>query len=259
MMTQISLPLSPARLAAVSNAYSQTRRAKQMRTGLGVVIFIMLSLLSAWKTEVSPSLLYSGIPRFVDYLCNLVPSLSLSTFAADMGEWYWGLRRWTRLLIDTILIAYVGTLSGTLIGGYLSYLASADLNKSKWLVFVTRRVLEFCRTVPEIVFALIFVVAFGLGPVPGVLAIMIHTIGAIGKLFAEVNENASPSGRRDRIYWCGLACNNDFRRAAAGFTQLYFLCAAALRGEYQRRRRDGICWGGRDWSGIGNCHPPVLL
>lgn len=190
-MTQISLPLSPERLALVSDAYSKTRRAKQMRTGLGAVIFIVLSLVSAWKAEVSLPLFYDGIPRFLDYVWNLVPSLSMSTFAADMGEWYWGLQRWTRLLIDTILIAYVGTLSGTLIGGYLSYLASANLNKSTWLVFVTRRFLEFCRTVPEIVFALIFVVAFGLGPVPGVLAIMIHTIGAMGKLFAEVNENVS--------------------------------------------------------------------
>jgi phosphonate transport system permease protein len=55
--------------------------------------------------------------------------------------------------------------------------------------FAARRFLEFCRTVPEIVFALIFVVAFGLGPVPGVLAIMIHTVGALGKLFSEVVEN----------------------------------------------------------------------
>jgi len=49
--------------------------------------------------------------------------------------------------------------------------------------------MEFSRTVPEIVFALIFVFAFGLGPVAGVLAIAIHTMGALGKLFAEVVEN----------------------------------------------------------------------
>ena len=55
--------------------------------------------------------------------------------------------------------------------------------------FVTRRCLEFSRTVPEIVFALIFVIAFGLGPVPGVLAIALHTMGALGKLFSEVVEN----------------------------------------------------------------------
>jgi len=57
------------------------------------------------------------------------------------------------------------------------------------LTFLVKRTLEFARTVPEIVFALIFVVAFGLGPIPGVLAIAIHTIGALGKLFAEVVEN----------------------------------------------------------------------
>jgi phosphonate transport system permease protein len=45
--------------------------------------------------------------------------------------------------------------------------------------------------VPDIVFALIFVVAFGLGPLPGVLALAIHTTGALGKLFAEVVENVS--------------------------------------------------------------------
>ena len=49
--------------------------------------------------------------------------------------------------------------------------------------------LEFCRTVPDIVFALIFVFAFGLGALPGVLAITLHSIGTLGKLFAEVNEN----------------------------------------------------------------------
>ena len=48
---------------------------------------------------------------------------------------------------------------------------------------------EFCRTVPGIVFALIFVIAFGLGPMAGVFAIMIHTTGALGKLYSEVVEN----------------------------------------------------------------------
>jgi phosphonate transport system permease protein len=56
-------------------------------------------------------------------------------------------------------------------------------------VFATRRLLEFSRTVPEIVFALIFVVAFSLGTLPGILALAIHTTGALGKLFAEVVEN----------------------------------------------------------------------
>ena len=66
---------------------------------------------------------------------------------------------------------------------------AAKLEKRGWVRATSRRLLEFCRTVPEIVFALLFVVAFGLGPMPGVLALAIHTMGALGKLFAEVVEN----------------------------------------------------------------------
>ena len=54
---------------------------------------------------------------------------------------------------------------------------------------LVRRFCELCRTVPELVFALMFVIAFGLGPMAGVLAVAIHTVGALGKLFAEVVEN----------------------------------------------------------------------
>ena len=68
-------------------------------------------------------------------------------------------------------------------------LASRNLSRSGVMRFAAIRLLEFCRTVPDIVFALIFVVAFGLGALPGVLAITLHTTGTLGKLFAEVIEN----------------------------------------------------------------------
>lgn len=183
--------LTPARAAEIRGAYDAAQRAKRRRTLGGAAILLVVCLIAAWMAEVSPTRFADGIPRFFTYFANLVPKLSLATFWTDMGEWYWGLKRWTRLLIDTILIAYTGTVIGTLIGGYLSFVAASTLNSSRWLVFVTRRFLEFCRTVPEIVFALIFIVAFGLGPLPGVMAIALHTVGALGKLFSEVNENAS--------------------------------------------------------------------
>jgi phosphonate transport system permease protein len=52
-----------------------------------------------------------------------------------------------------------------------------------------KRLFEFCRTVPDLVFALLFVSAFGLGPLAGVLAIGIHSFGTLGKQFTEVLEN----------------------------------------------------------------------
>ncbi|MFN6978226.1 MAG: phosphonate ABC transporter, permease protein PhnE [Gemmobacter sp.] len=190
-MADAALTLTPTRRAEIEGAYAAARRAKQVRTALGAVVFVIIALIAAWKAEVSPLRFAEGMPRFLNYLSNLVPVLRWDSLSADFAEWYWGYKRWFRLLFDTILIAYVGTLTGTLIAVYLSFLAASNLNATKWLVFVTRRFLEFCRTVPEIVFALIFIVAFGLGPVPGVLAIALHTVGAMGKLFAEVNENAS--------------------------------------------------------------------
>ncbi len=93
------------------------------------------------------------------------------------------------MLGETMLIAYVGTLTGAVLGFLACFLCNGYLMPAAVVRFFVRRVLEFCRTVPDIVFALIFVVAFGLGPLPGVLAIAVHTFGALGKLFAEVVDN----------------------------------------------------------------------
>jgi phosphonate transport system permease protein len=94
------------------------------------------------------------------------------------------------MLGETILISYVGTLSGAILGFSLNFFAAENTSPAPWLRFVVRRVLEFARTVPGIVFALIFVIAFGLGPMAGVLAIAIHSTGALGKQFSEIVENA---------------------------------------------------------------------
>ena len=119
--------------------------------------------------------------------------LTLDTGArvwTDPVDWFWGLHRWLRLLGETMLIAYVGTAERR----RRSPSRRASSPAATWCAprcvrMVVRRVLEFCRTVPDIVFALIFVVAFGLGPLPGVLAMTMHTTGTLGKLFAEVVEN----------------------------------------------------------------------
>jgi phosphonate transport system permease protein len=71
-----------------------------------------------------------------------------------------------------------------------NFFAAENTSPAPWVRFTMRRLLEFARTVPGIVFALIFVIAFGLGPMAGVLAIAIHSTGALGKQFAEIVENA---------------------------------------------------------------------
>ena len=181
--------LPDAQLEALSRGYRLELAARRRVTLAGCAVLALLILLAGRVAEVDVARLAANLHRFSDYFVRLAFLDDGRLVLADVGEWFWGLGRWLNRLWDTLLIAYLGTLTG-LIGAFLlCFAASANLTPQKLRRFGARRFLEFCRTVPEIVFALIFVVAFGLGPVPGVLAIMIHTMGALGKLFAEVVEN----------------------------------------------------------------------
>ena len=134
-------------------------------------------------------MLINRIGVFTSYFDRLMMLDTGKRVWTDTAEWFWGLRKWLVLLGETVLIAYVGTLTGAIAAFVGCFLCSANLVRAAWLRTLVLRSLEFCRTVPDIVFALIFVVAFGLGPMPGVFAIAIHTTGALGKLFAEVVDN----------------------------------------------------------------------
>jgi phosphonate transport system permease protein len=105
--------------------------------------------------------------------------------------WYTDFWDYVALLWETILMAITATLMGTAVAFVLSFPAAANLAPNGWVYWFSRRFLEFCRGVPEILLALVFVFAIGIGPLAGVLAIAIHSAGALGKLFSEVNENAS--------------------------------------------------------------------
>jgi phosphonate transport system permease protein len=156
---------------------------------LGGGIFVLCVVFAAIGSEVDLVKFSQNAWRFPKYILETMPTLRVATLKADVAEWYWNIGGWLRLLWQTILIAYLGTALGALGGFFLCFVAAGNLSKSGWLRFISRRFLEVCRTVPDIVFALIFVIAFGLGPLPGVLAIAIHTMGALGKLFSEVVEN----------------------------------------------------------------------
>ena len=153
-------------------------------------------IVSAWVAEVTPRALIDGIPRFGEYLVQTIPALRWQYLFAGVKQegsiayWFYRLDEWAMLLLETANIAAFATLSGTVLAFGLSFLAARNVAPRPWFAGIVRRLLEACRTVPEIVYALIFVWAFGVGPLAGILAIAIHTVGACGKLFAEVIENA---------------------------------------------------------------------
>jgi phosphonate transport system permease protein len=180
------------RAARFETEYAAHRRAKRLYAIFFAAAFAACFAAAAVTAKFDVPKLLEGLPRTTEFLVKLVPPIGMSTFAADVREWYWDAGKWMGSLANTLLMAWLATVLGTAIGGFLSFFAARNLAGRYAVYWVTRRVLEIARTVPDIVWALMFIIAFGIGPLAGILAITVHTIGAQGKLFAEVNENISP-------------------------------------------------------------------
>jgi len=181
--------LPDRQLAALAESYRRAGRRRCVNFLLAAAVLLILIGLSAIEAEVDPKTFIAKIGGFTSYFDRLMTLDSGARVWTDPVSWFRSFKRTARLLGETILMAYVGTLTGGLAAFGLNFVASPNLTGNARLVFVARRFLEFCRTVPDIVFALIFVVAFGLGPLPGVLALAIHSAGALGKQFFETTEN----------------------------------------------------------------------
>ena len=192
----------PATLARFEAGFRVRQRRQRAGWLLGLAI---LAAITWWAADISgftADRLSRGLPRIGDYIGLTVPELSLGSFLADVAYWFYDFPRWLNLLLDTFLIALLATVIGGVIAAGLSFVAARNLAPGLALYFITRRAMEVARTIPEIVYGLIFVVAFGVGPLAGLLAITIHTIGALGKLFSEVNENVDPAPI-DGVRSCG--------------------------------------------------------
>lgn len=127
-----------------------------------------------------------GLPGILDYPSALIAEAWAK--AAGLPGHMW---RALPALIETLNIAASATLIGMLGGGVMAMLSTPGLAPWPRLVPVFRRLLDICRAIPELVIALVLIFVLGGGPVPAVIAIAFHTIGALGKLFSEVAENAS--------------------------------------------------------------------
>jgi len=188
-MTSAVSILPDPQLAVLNEAYRKAVARKRLRMTLATAVFFAVLVIAALGAEVNPATFVSKIGNFASYFDRIATLEGGARVWSDIGEWFWGWKKWLSLLGETILISYVGTLAGALLAFALNFLAAENTSPAPWLQFSVRRLMEFCRTVPDIVFALIFVIAFGLGPMAGVLAIMIHSVGALGKLYSEIVEN----------------------------------------------------------------------
>lgn len=168
---------------------------------VGVVIVILIIVQSLIVVEARPQDLITGLHGMADIIRRSMPP--------DFSKLHDAL--WPAL--ETVDIAIFGTVSGVIMAVPLAVLAAANVTPSRFMYYLARSIIGFTRAVPDLVWALFFVTAVGLGPFPGGLALAVHSVGMLGRLFAETIEHmdmapidalALTGARRIQIFTHGI-------------------------------------------------------
>jgi phosphonate transport system permease protein len=139
-------------------------------------VAIIAILIWAWiGAEMNPALLVEDAGNMWVLLNDFFPP--------DFTEW----ELYAEEMLITLQIAIWGTVLSVIAAVPLGILSSENLAPA-WIYQPVRRLMDACRAINELVFAMIFVVAVGLGPFAGVMALFIHTTGVLAKLFSEAVE-----------------------------------------------------------------------
>jgi phosphonate transport system permease protein len=166
--------------------YIALTQRKRAYSGLTLAIFVVL-MVSGFVVVDGRNAggFWNGLPNVFDFPADVV-SEAWEKRALMPGH----LVRFFPALLETINIAAVSTLIGAFFGLLFSLVSTRGLAPFPRLIPVFRRTMDILRAFPEIVIALVLIFILGGGPVPAMIAIALHTAGALGKLFSEVAENA---------------------------------------------------------------------
>jgi phosphonate transport system permease protein len=99
-------------------------------------------------------------------------------------------------VVETFFIAVGATFLATVLSVPLAFLAARNTTPHRLVRLFARGLIVFSRTVPDVIFAFVFVRVYRIGPLPGILAIGFHAIGMIGKLMADAIEQSDPGPRQ---------------------------------------------------------------
>ncbi len=184
-------------------------------TGLLAVVGIYYWAISG--TNTNPLTFFEGIPSMVDFVVGMFPP-DVAILPRALGA-----------IGETIQMAIMGTTFGAAIALPLSFLAARNVMPYRPVYQATRTFFDLCRGINEIVWALLFVAMVGLGPFPGVLALTVHLIGALGRYFSEAIENTNPelvtaiaSTGANRVQTVYYGIVPQVRTLLVGYTLYYF-------------------------------------
>ena len=176
--------------------YSEQLRSRRLWNIFIIIIFAVSFFMSSSIIDFNLLQIIDGFPRLGDYIIKILPNLDVnlifenSKTEGSIQYWYFNFKKYAALLYETFNMAVLSTLMGFIFALILSFLSAKNITPNIYSYHLVKRFLEFLRGVPEIIFAILFVWALGVGPIAGIIAITIHTTGALGKLFSEVHENA---------------------------------------------------------------------
>jgi len=186
-MTDAALTGSnPQQIDTVQHSYMAQVRRRQMYGGLTLGIFVLL-MVSGFMVadDRNAGGFWAGWHQMLDF-----PADVLSEAWEKRANMPASLVKFFPALLETINIAAASTLFGAMLGLVLSLLSTRGLALWPRLIPVFRRFMDILRALPEIVVALVLIFVMGAGPIPAMIAIAMHTGGALGKMFSEVAENA---------------------------------------------------------------------
>lgn len=179
-MNAVAPPRSPGPGTTISRRpVSWRHRSLAALGGTGVAA----TAASWWYLEISPAVLLDGAGAAARLLERMLPPV-----VDDPG-------RAADLVVETLLMALLGTVIGTVLSVPLAFLAARNTTPHPAVQAAARGVITFCRAVPDIVFAIVLVRALGIGVLAGVLALALHSVGMLGKLFADAVEEIDEGPR----------------------------------------------------------------
>ncbi|BCW89376.1 Phosphate-import permease protein PhnE [Alphaproteobacteria bacterium SO-S41] len=174
--------LTEANLAAARAAYGATITPGLLRRLAPWVISALLIGYLGWlwiKFGLTPELLLKGATKLGVFIVNMFPP--------DPGPYAWEFLEATG---ETVGMAFLGTFFATIIAFPLAYCGASNVVRNPIIHFIVRRIFDIFRGIPSLIWALVFVASLGLGPMAGVLALMMSDFAALAKLGAEAIENA---------------------------------------------------------------------
>lgn len=192
--------------------WRELNASRRLYTIAGLVLLVAALFASLWfANETNAGKFIERLPHFFDFVGDMIPRDGWEIWRAlfdlpspyDTGSLQYNypegrvyvtesfyVPEYIYKMIETLNIALLATFIGFTFGFMLCFVAARNLTTSRWLRFFSRRFMEILRAFPEIVIAGFFLAIFSLGPIPAIIAVAIHTIGALGKMFFEVVENA---------------------------------------------------------------------